>query len=290
MDKLTKQKYGYIEGWLSASLNILLFGLKLWAGITICSISMIADAWHTLSDTLTSIIIIVGFWISSKPKDKEHPYGHGRSEIIGTMIIGILLSIVGLSFMKESFLKLKHVDSVEFKFIGIVIFAISVFIKEGLAQFAFWAGKKIKSKALIADGWHHRSDAIASFLIVIGALFGKQFWWIDGVLGIIVSLFILYAAFDILKVTINSLMGEEINKNMVETIRKILQDVSPEISHAHHFHIHSYGDHEEVTMHIKMPGQYSLDKAHNLATKAENRLRDELKIETTIHIEPKKEF
>lgn len=281
-----KQKLGYLEGWISAVLNVGLFGLKLWVGILAGSVAMIADAWHTLSDTLTSGIVLFGFWIAAKPRDKEHPFGHGRAELIGAMIISILLGIVGLNFLKESYIQIKNHSGVQFQGIGILVFAISSLLKEGLAQFSIWAGKKVKSKALIADGWHHRSDAIASSLIVVGALFGKYFWWIDGVLGIIVSLFILYAAFDILKKTATSLIGEEIEEELVENITKALNEIAPEISEAHHFHIHRYGDHEEVTMHLKMPGEYSLREAHALATKVESKIRERFNIEPTIHFEP----
>ena len=94
-----KQQLGYLEGWLSSVLNVVLFGLKLWVGMMAGSVAMIADAWHTLSDTLTSVIVLVGFWISGKPKDKEHPFGHGRAELIGAIIIAILLALVGFSFL-----------------------------------------------------------------------------------------------------------------------------------------------------------------------------------------------
>lgn len=282
-----KQKLGYIEGWLSAVLNIILFVLQLWAGIVIGSVAMIASAWHTLSDTLTSVIVLFGFYIAGKPKDKEHPFGHGRAELVCAMIIGTLLGVVGFNFLKESYLQIINHKAVEFKGIGILIFGISALVKEGLAQFSIWAGKKINSKALTADGWHHRSDAIASLLIVIGAILGRYFWWVDGVLGIIVSLLILYAAYDTIKNTADSLLGKNIDEELVEKITKTLNKIATGmISDAHHFHIHRYGDHEEVTLHLKMPGEYSLHQAHELASKVENELRNRFNLEPTIHFEP----
>jgi cation diffusion facilitator family transporter len=179
---IQKQQLGYIEGWLSTVLNTLLFGLKLWVGIRAGSVAMVADAWHTLSDTLTSIVVIFGFWIAGKPQDREHPFGHGRAEVIGAVVIGTLLAVVGFNFLVKSYHQLRNPQHVNFSLFSIVVFAISIVLKEALAQFSLWAGKKVKSQSLIADGWHHRSDAIASALIVIGALFGKTFWWIDGVL------------------------------------------------------------------------------------------------------------
>ena len=282
-----KQKLGYLEGWLSAAININLFVLQLWAGIVIGSVAMIASAWHTLSDTLTSGIVLFGFYIAAKPKDKEHPFGHGRADLICAIIIGTLLGVVGFNFLKESYLHIINHKAVGFRGVGIVIFAISAVIKEGLAQFSVWAGKKINSKALIADGWHHRSDAIASVLIVIGAFIGKYFWWIDGVLGIIVSLLILYAAYETIKNSADTLLGENIDEELIGKITKTLNEIAPEmISEAHHFHLHRYGDHEEITLHLKMPGDYSLNQAHDVASKVENELRDRFNLEPTTHFEP----
>jgi cation diffusion facilitator family transporter len=123
---------------------------------------MTADAWHTLSDTLTSVVVILGFWISSRLEDEEHPFGHGRAEVIATIIIATLLAVVGINFLKDSIQQLIVQRSASFSTVGLVVFAISVVIKEGLARFSIWAGKKTDSKSLIADGWHHRSDALAS--------------------------------------------------------------------------------------------------------------------------------
>ena len=104
--------------------------------------AMTANAWHTLSDTLTSVVVILGFWISSRPEDKEHPFGHGRAEIIATIIIATLLAVVGINFLKDSIRQLIAQRSTSFSTVGLVVFAISVVIKEGLARFSIWAGKK----------------------------------------------------------------------------------------------------------------------------------------------------
>ena len=282
-----KQQLGYLEGWLSSVVNALLFALKLWVGVAVGSVAMIADAWHTLSDTMTSAVVLAGFWVAGKPRDKDHPFGHGRAELIGTIVIATLLGLVGINFLKESYLQLRHAERVNFNALGIGVFSLSVIIKEALAQFSLWAGKKVSSQALIADGWHHRSDAIASALIVIGALLGKFFWWIDGVLGFLVSLLILYAAFDIMKDASNTLMGEKVDKKLEEQIEQIIKAVAPEVSGTHHHHVHRYGDHREVTLHLRLDETYSLKQAHDIVTKIEIELRERLNIEPTIHAEPK---
>ena len=186
----------------------------------------------------------------------------------------------------ESFGRLRHHESTSYGIPAIIIIIISIISKEGLAQYAFWAGKKTGYKALKADAWHHRSDSIASALILIGIFMAPYFWWIDGVLGVIVSLLIGYAAFNILKDTIHPLLGEEPSENLVEQIKGICHKNTQLPMDIHHIHIHKYGHHTELTFHIKLAGSISLEQAHKIASDIENTVREELNIETTIHMEP----
>lgn len=282
----SKRNLGYLEGILSAILNSILFGFKLWAGMRAGSVAMMADAWHTLSDTLTSLVVILGFWLASKPGDKEHPFGHGRAELVAALIIGTMLGLVGVNFFKDSILQLRAHHSAIFGGAAILVFSVSIVLKEGIAQFSIRAGKKVNSQALIADGWHHRSDAIASALILVGALLGRYFWWIDGALGVGVAVLIIHAAYDIIKGAANPLIGEGPDEELKRKISAIVKDCAPEISDVHHLHFHRYGDHVEVTLHIRVPEDMSLKRAHGLATLAEDRIREKLSLEATIHLEP----
>jgi cation diffusion facilitator family transporter len=283
---LKPQRFGYTEGLLSVGINVLLFWLKYWAGIKSGSVAMIADAWHTMSDTFTSLIILVSFWIAARPADEHHPFGHGRAESVGAIIIGTLLAVVGFMFFKESIMRLLNYQAANFTLLAIIVFGISVIVKEGLAQFSLWAGKKIDSQALIADGWHHRSDAIASGLIVLGALAGAQLWWIDGVMGIAVSALILYATYGIFKSAVSSIFGEKTDPTIEAKIRNLVQNIAPSASCIHHVHVHRYGDHVELTLHCKLPPEMNLKEAHDLATTVEEAIRKELQVEPTIHVEP----
>lgn len=282
----SEKSLGYLEGFLSIGINNALFGFKLWAGIRIGSVAMVADAWHSLSDTLTSLVVILGFWLAARPADEKHVFGHGRAESISSIIIGTLLAIVGVSFLKESISRLIEHQSVTFETFAIVVFLISVVLKEALAQFSFWAGRKIDSKSLTADGWHHRSDSIASALIVVGALFGKYFWWMDGVLGIGVSLLIFYAAYSVIRSAGSYLLGESPTTHLEKQILDTIQSVCPELESVHHLHIHDYGSHMEITAHIRLSPKMNVEKAHHIATKAEAVLKKHFKAEITIHIEP----
>ena len=283
---LKSQKLGYIEGWLSIIVNIFLFGLKYWAGVATGSIAIIADAWHTLTDSISSIIVLIGVKVSSKPADEKHPFGYGRAELIASLIIGVLLAIIAFSFIQQSIEKLKNREAVVFGTFAIVVTVISIVSKEALAQFAIWAGKKTGSTVLKADAWHHRSDAISSVIILVGIFLGKYFWWIDGVLGIIVALLIFYATFEIFRDSINPLLGKTPDANLIKEVNKICQAIIATQMEAHHFHIHEYGNHTELTFHINLSNDISLEDAHIIATKIENSIREKLNIEATIHMEP----
>lgn len=286
--KLETSKLGYIEGFVSIIVNVVLFIFKMWVGILVGSVALIADAWHTLSDTLTSGIVIIGVWISKKPADKKHPFGHGRAELIGAIIISIILALVGINFIIDSINQLINKVNVNYSKIAIIVTAISIFVKEGLAQFSIWAGKKAKLNSLIADGWHHRSDAITSIIILIGIFLSPYFWWIDGVLGLIVSLFIFKAAYDVFKDTSTMLMGEKPDNELIDKIKQTIKAVAGDTLDFHHEHYHRYGEHVEISFHLCLPGELSLDETHSIIDKIELEIKNKYNVDATIHAEPKR--
>ena len=290
MSQLEKQSRKHfianLEGWLSVGLNLALFVLKFWAGIVTGSIALIADAWHTLSDSVTSVIVIIGFRYKKKPADSEHPFGHGRAELIASLIIGVMLILIAFDFVMQSITVLRNQEQVSFGTFAIVATVISIVAKEIMAQFGFWAARTVNSNALRADAWHHRSDALSSLIILVGIFISPYFWWIDGALGIAVAIFITYTAYEIMADAVNPLLGEIPDPDLVKKIVRICDEKIREDTRPHHFHIHNYGDHTELTFHLKLDGGYSLDHAHDIATEIEERINEELSIETTIHMEP----
>jgi cation diffusion facilitator family transporter len=283
-----QNKYAYLEGWISIIANTLLFFLKYWAGIVSGSIAIIADAWHTLSDSISSVVVLIGVKISNKPADKEHPFGHGRVELIASVVIGVILAIIGFDFFINSIERIRNKEEAAYGTIAIIVTVISIVSKELLAQYAFWAGKKTKLNSLKADGWHHRSDAISSVIVLAGIFLGKYFWWIDGVLGMIVAVLIFIAAYEILKEGISPLIGETPDSGLIEKIKEISNRVANRETDIHHVHIHTYGHHTEITFHISLPKDYVFEKVHNIATEIEVTIREELGMEATIHMEPLK--
>ena len=274
-----------IEGWVSISANVVLFGLKLWVGLITGSVALMADAYHTLTDSISSAIVIFSGWLSQKPADDKHPFGHGRSDLISSVIIGVLLAIIGFEFLLKSVEQVRSGVGVDFGIAAIVVTVVSILVKELMAQFAFWAGRKNNNPILKADGWHHRTDALSSIIILVGILCSSFATWIDGALGIVVSLLIFYASWEILNDSVSRLIGETPDPDLMKQINLIIDkaefDVKP-----HHFHLHRYGDHIEVTFHLTMDAGLTLEAAHERAHLIEQELRDQLGIEATIHMEP----
>ena len=285
---LEKEKASYIEGTVSIIGNILLFTIKYWAGIVSGSIALLADAWHTLSDTISSVVVVVGARLAAKKPDKDHPFGHGRWELVSSIIIAMLLVMIAFGFIEDAIGQLKGRDSADFGTLAIVVTAISVLIKEGMAQYAYYLGRKTDSSTIRADGWHHRTDALSSLIILIGILFKDRFWWIDGVLALIVSLMLIYAAYDILKVAINKILGEEPGDELIEEVRQVIGSLYDYDLHPHHFHIHNYISSKELTFHIKVDGRLSVEEGHAIADAIETEIKEKLSIVSTIHMEPVK--
>lgn len=270
-------------------MNLFLFGLKLWAGLFTGSIAIIADAWHTLTDSVSSVAVILSARLSSQPPDREHPFGHGRYELITALSIAFLLFIVAYGFIKEAWERFSLREGVTYGTVAIVVTIISIILKELLARYAFHLGKKTDSAVLKADGWHHRSDAISSAVILAGIFAGKHLWWIDSALAVIVGLLIAYAAWHIALNAVNSILGQPLKPEIEESIRKIGSGVSSKVTDIHHFHFHNYISHSELTFHLRLPDSMPIAEAHEIADEIEKEVRIKLGIESTIHIEPIRE-
>jgi cation diffusion facilitator family transporter len=283
---MDRTKAGLLEGFLSIVLNAALFGLKIWVSIITGSIALAADAWHTLSDSLTSIIVVFGVKLSSKKADKEHPFGHGRWEQIASILVALILAAIAYDFLKSSIERFRDEKSVTYGIAAIIVVAFSIVVKELMAQYAFYLGRKTGNASIKADGWHHRSDSLSSIVVLAGILFAKQFWWIDSVLGIFTALVLFYAAFTILRETITKLLGEEPSQELIAHIINEIKDVYHEdINNLHHFHIHDYIVHKELTFHLRLNKDMSIEDGHKITDAIEKIIKNKFDIEATIHIE-----
>ena len=280
--------YGVLASMVGIVCNVFLFLVKFIVGLLLHSVSVTADAFNNLSDAASSIISFIGVKMAGKPADKEHPFGHGRWEQISALIIAILLALVGVEFMKDAIAKLRGHEAADFGWLAYLATVASIVLKEGLARYAFYIARKTGNAAVKADGWHHRSDALSSLMVLAGLFLSPYFWWIDSVLGMLISFMLFYAAYGIIREAVNKILGEEPSEEVIGKVEQIVKAEMGNVAYPHHYHIHHYGDHIEFTFHIKVPGEETVEEAHRKATLIEMQIKTELKIDATIHIEPLK--
>ncbi len=281
-----KKRACYLEGIVSIFVNTVLFVLKLWAGVVSGSIALTADAWHTLSDSLSSIIVLLSVNLSNKRPDKKHPFGHGRWEYIGAIFIGFLLGLVAYEFFKESVLHFRAEEEANFGTLAIVVTIISIVVKELLAQYAFYVARNTGNISVKADGWHHRTDALSSILVLIGIFISHQFWWIDSALGLVISLMLFYTSYQITIQAINKLLGEKPSDELIEKVQSIIRSSQQKEIYPHHFQLHNYVSSQELTFHIKVEEAMDVKTAHTIVTDIEKNIYTQLDIKATVHIEP----
>ena len=283
-------RLNYLAGIVSVIANSLLFALKYWAGLASGSVALLADAWHTLSDSLSSVAVLIGVKMSSRRADKKHPFGHGRIENLVAILVGVMLAIVAYEFISQGIEKLMNPErQAIFGTLAIVVTSISIVVKEVMAQFSFYIARKTGNTSVKADGWHHRSDALSSIVVLVGIFLQDYFWWIDAVLGICVSLILAVAVYKIIREAVDKLMGQNVPDEFVAEVKQIICDMYGDDLQVHHFHIHNYGRHSELTFHLNLSPDITILEGHNIADKIERELRERMGVETTIHIEPKKD-
>ena len=284
--KTAREKAGITEGIVSVIINSILFAAKFWVGILTGSLALIADAWHTLSDSISSVIVIIGTKLSAKKADKDHPFGHGRWDQITAIFIAVFLGIIAYDFAKESIEQFTERTHVEFGILAIVVTAASIIVKELLAQYAFYLARKTGNESVRADGWHHRTDALSSIIVLAGILFAGHFWWIDSVLGFIIALMIFYATVKILKDAINKMLGEKPSQEFIDSLTHEIIKFYDDDLQLHHLHLHNYITHKELTLHIRLNKDLSIENGHEIASAIEKLIMDKYHISSTIHVEP----
>lgn len=284
--KIYRSKVGKFQGWVSVFVNGFLFIIKFFIGIIIGSVSVIADAIHTLSDVISSGVVIWGFHEAEKPADPEHPYGHGRMEYIATLIIAILLVVVGIEFIKSSIERILNPSPISPSWWMIIIILATVFLKELTARYAEYLAHKISSGTLHADAWHHRSDAISSLLVIIAMIAGKYgYHSIDGWAGIGVALFVIWTGYTIAKEAINDIIGIPPAEDEIDDIKQVVSNIEGVLG-VHDITVHSYGIDKFVSIHVEIDDSISSANAHDIAEEVEKLLFFRLEIEPTVHTDP----
>ena len=289
--EMSREKAQIFEGVLSVVVNAILFVVKFWVGLITGSVALMADAWHTMSDSLTSIFVVVAAKLASKKADKEHPFGHGRWELIASLLIAFILGMIGYEFLTDSIDRYQNREAVTYGTIALVITVVSILIKELLAQYAFYLGRKHNNAVITADGWHHRTDSLSSVVVLIGIIvtrFVDGLWWMDSVLGVFCALAIFYAAYQIMIEAITRILGEQPTQELVDNISNEIKQLYGEDLKLHHIHLHDYISQKELTMHIRLDKNMTIEKAHIITLALEEMIKEKFGMEVTIHVEPPK--
>jgi cation diffusion facilitator family transporter len=281
-----RSKYGILEGWLSVFLNLILGVLKIIVAVVIGSISLLADGIHSLSDMITSSIVITSFFLGRKPSDEEHPFGHGRVEQIAALIMAVLIGVGGIELIKSGIDRLADPQPVEMSITAIVLLLLTIIFKELLGQISHYYGEKIYSMALEADSWHHRTDAISSVLVIIAILSSQAgFLILDGIVGILIGVFIIYTGIDIARRTSMTLLGTRASADLVRQVESLAFQTENALA-IHDMICHEYGTQLVISFHLEVPSQLKLSEAHTIADKIEKKIYKELNIQATVHLDP----
>lgn len=293
--KLIRSKMARKVTLVGFFVNILLTIFKLMAGIIGKSSAMMADAIHSLSDFLTDIVVLIAFKLTSKPEDDCHNYGHDKYETLTTVMISLVLAFVAYKILKSglvnvvSLIKGEHLPRP--KWIAFLAALLSIVLKEVLYRYTVYMGKKINSPSIIANAWHHRSDAFSSIGTTLGIggaiLLGENWIILDPIASIIVSFFIFKVSYEILIPSINELVEESLDGEAREQIEAVFYGFTS-IKEYHKLRMRKFGTKIVIECHIMVDERLNIKEAHEIATQLELRIKDligEASI-ITIHIEP----
>ena len=294
---MSREKEIYKVTLIGSAGNAALLTFKFIAGIMGHSSAMIADAVHSLSDFVTDLLVLVFVSISAKPQDKSHDYGHGKFETIASFLIGLALVAAATGIVVSGTMKLIDWWSGEQLetpgWIALWAALLSIFIKELFYQYTARQGRKIDSQVMIANAWHHRSDALSSIGAALGiglAIWLGQRWTVlDPVASIIVGLMLVKVAYELLKVSIGELTEQSLPADTEQEIEQIIKSFA-DVQEPHNLRTRRIGDHIAIEAHVRMDGQLPLNTVHERATTIERKLKERFgaKTHVTLHMEPVK--
>ncbi len=286
-DAAVRRQYGILGGSVGIALNLVLFILKTVAGILAASVAMIADALNNLSDAGASVIALVGFKMSGKPADKDHPFGHGRIEYVSALFVAIIILLMGYELIQSSVRKIIEGSAAQFNLASTVILCIAIALKLWMFFFNRTIGKKIDSPASLATAKDSLSDAAATTVILLGALVSKATGFaIDGYLGALVSLFILYAGYSTIKDALTPLLGSPPQKELVDEIEKTVLSHQDVIG-IHDLIIHNYGPARfMISLHAEVPSDGDVLLLHDTIDLIEKKLQTKFNCDAVIHMDP----
>ncbi|MBO5852546.1 MAG: cation transporter [Clostridia bacterium] len=287
MDNNDRQKYGTLTGVVGICSNLVLFAIKLFAGLVSSSISIIADAFNNLSDMGSSLVTMFGFHLASKPADPDHPYGHGRYEYISAFIVSGLIFMVGLELLKSSIDKILKPEKLEFTILSIVILAVSIVVKFWMYFYYKKVGKKINSAAILATAQDSLNDVLTTSAILVSVIImmltGIN---LDAYVGLVMSFYIIWSGFKTAKETINPLLGEPVDEETAKILEHEIMSFDGFLG-VHDLMAHNYGPGRcFASVHVEVPANIDIVKCHEQIDLCEKIVFERTGVLLTIHMDP----
>jgi cation diffusion facilitator family transporter len=282
-----REKYGMLSSAVGVICNIFLFALKYIMGTISNSISVISDAFNNLSDCASCIVTLFGYKLAAKPADKDHPFGHGRMEYLTSLSIAVVIIVVGLELLKDSVLKIMHPEQVKFSIIVLISLVVSVAVKLWMSLFNTKLGNRINSTVMLATAKDSKSDVLATVVVII-ALIASVFTDlpVDGAMGVIVSAFVLKSGYDIVRDTVDELLGKPADQQIIDDINNLIKE-NVKIIGIHDMLIHNYGPGNMIgSCHVEVRSDEDFTQIHDIVDGIERRIHKELNILMTIHMDP----
>lgn len=286
-DSLVRTRYGLMASVVGIFCNILLFTAKLLTGLLINSISVMADAFNNLSDAASSIIGFIGVKMAGKPADEEHPFGHGRVEYIAAFIVAFLVIQVGFSLFKTSIDKILHPQEMSFHAVSVIILILSVLVKLWMAFFNRTLGNRIQSAVMKATAADSMGDVIttSSTILSVG-IYGIWGVNIDGIVGVIVSVIVMWAGIRIAKDTLTPLIGEPIDPKLYQEITDFVEAYEGIVG-SHDLIVHNYGPTRSMaSIHAEVPNDVNVEVSHEIIDRIEREALKKFGIFLVIHMDP----
>lgn len=286
-DMHVRKNYGTLSSIVGIICNILLFALKYIMGTLSNSIAVVSDAFNNLSDSASCIVTLLGYKMAAKPADKGHPFGHGRMEYLTSLIIAAAILVMGLELFKNSFVKILHPEEVKFSVIVLISLLLSAGVKLWMSHFNSLLGTKINSSVMLATAKDSRNDVIATSATIISLICSTVTHFpVDGFMGVLVSAFILKAGLEIIKDTVDELLGKPADPEITKRIKQLVC-CDERIIGVHDLIIHNYGPGNMIgSCHAEVRSNEDFVAAHDLIDSIEHEIHKQLKIAMTIHMDP----
>lgn len=286
-DMAVRASVGKLAGATGIVCNIILFLGKLIAGLLAGSVAIVADAVNNLSDASSSVVTLLGFRLAQRPADQDHPYGHARYEYLSGLMVAVLILVIGVELVKSSVGKIIHPEAIDFSLLTVGILVASVLVKLWMSMFFGALGKRINSLTLQATSVDSRNDVVSTIAVLAGCLVGYVFHVnIDGFVGLLVALFILYSGVNIVKETISPLLGKQADEVLVEKIKSLVFSHG-EVLNVHDLLIHDYGPGRcFASIHAEVSARLDPMKVHDILDNIECEVLDKLNVHLVIHYDP----